>query len=92
MNFRLVEVIDKEEGTLDDDMEATNFLQKFVGGKFGYHIFLEQKKDKVQITEIGMIETKHFFAKIFFKIIGLFYKIKDKKIYQQIKKEIKAIN
>lgn len=67
MNFRLVEVIDKEEGTLDDDMEATNFLQKFVGGKFGYHIFLEQKKDKVQITEIGMIETKHFFCKNIFQ-------------------------
>lgn len=90
-SFQFVELIDKEEGTLDDDLETTNFLQKFVGGNFGYDIILEETKGKVKITEISTIKTDRFLSKVFFKIIGLYYKIRERKIYKKIKTEIEAI-
>lgn len=90
-SFQFVELIDKEEGTLDDDEETTNFLQKFVGGNFGYKIILEQKKERVKITEISTVETDRLLSKVFFKMIGLYYKIKEKKTFRKIKTEIEAI-
>lgn len=90
-SLQFIELIDKEEGTLDDDLEATNFLQKFVGGNFGYDIILEQKKERVKVTEISTVETDRFLSKVFFKIIGLYYKISERKTYRKIKTEIEAI-
>jgi len=91
MEFYFYEIVDREEGTLDDDLDATNFLKKFFGNKFTYLIELKQKKDKVEVMEYSAVDKDGFFVKILLKSFGFYLNITQRKIYKEIKKEIETI-
>ena len=90
MQFQFVEILDREEGTLDDDLEATNFLQKYIGKQFIYLIELNEKNDKIEVTESCQLESPSFFVKILLKMYGFYYKISQGNIYKEVVDEIEA--
>jgi hypothetical protein len=90
MKFQFVEILDREEGTLDDDLEATNFLQKYIGKEFIYLIKLNERGDKIEITESCQVENPSFLVKILLKIYGLYYKVSQRNTYKEVVNEIEA--
>lgn len=91
-SFRLIEMLDREEGTLEDDMETTNFLNKYLGQSLTYSIQLKPQKDKVEVIESGTVETSGLISKLFFKALGLYHRIKQRSIYKEIQKEVESFS
>lgn len=91
LRFQFVEAIDREEGDLDDDLEATNFLKKYLGQSYVYTIQLKPRKDKITIIETVTIKEVGILAKLFYKIGGFYYQLSHRKIYKEIRREIESL-
>jgi len=90
MSFSIGEIIDRQEGTLDDDVEMTDLLKKYFGESIKYIIKLKEWKGKTLVVESSEIEPKGFFPKVLVRIFGFFYKLSQWKSYKKIKKEIET--
>lgn len=92
LKFNLVEIIDREEGTLDDDIEMTNFLTKYIGTGFIYSIELKVEKGQIVVHEYSTVEDSNFIVKSFLKMYGIYYNLTKQKVYRQIKEEIESMD
>lgn len=68
IKFSFLKIIDREEGTLDDDLEASKFLKKYIGTDFFYIIELNGGKGSIEIVEYGSVNAFGMLTKIFLKV------------------------
>ncbi len=92
MRFQFNEIIDLEEEDQEDEIDANNFLSKYIGMNFYYSIDLQQKNDWLEIIEFSKIDSTNFLAKVFFKFYGFYFKMSRKKMYKRIAEEIEGMN
>ena len=89
--FYFKELIDRIEGTLDDDEEATNFISNYFGEQFTMTINISTKKGKTIVEELSHTKPKNFIAALFWKVYGWYYKITRIKKYKDLIHEIESI-
>ncbi len=91
LKFNIADIIDKETDNDDEQADAEEFIANFLGYDFDYYISIKEKKEQIIVTEKCTVTVKSLFKKLFLKAAGFYLRNSQRKVYQQIIKEIEAI-
>lgn len=92
ISYRLfLNEIDEKECEDIDKEEFSAFMETFIGKEIKYKIRFTQKSKYLIITEENSIVVNRIWKKVLWKVLGMYYRIKQRKTHKQIKNELERL-